>query len=207
MQSKAMWFHPILYFVMVISLFCIGLGYDSAQLKEISACVIWMVFLLTSLTTIETFMRKEQEEGLFEQWVLSPYPLWWLMSAKALAIWLLSCLPLLLITPLMGLAMQLSFVEIQALMMSLLLGSPALTWIGTAGAALTMALPRTGVFLSLLLLPLLVPILILGQSAVPATQLTPLPLFQFAFLAGISLLAITLAPHASAAAIKVAMDE
>ncbi len=138
--------------------------------------------------------------------LLSPHPLWWLVFAKSVAIWIVSCLPLIVIIPLLGLFMQLNLFENSVLLVSVLIGSPAITLIGVIGAALTITLPRSGVFLGLLLLPLYIPILILGESAVVLLLSSQWPQFQLGMLGAISVLTITFAPFAAAAALKVAMD-
>ena len=206
-RYRSQWIHPIIFFVIVISLFCIGLGFEIDLLVKISPAVIWMVFLITSLSTIETLFRQEREEGILEHLLLSPVPLWWLLMAKSLVLWITSCLPLLIILPILGLFMQLSPQEISTLFFTLLLGSPALTWLGVLGASLTLSLNQSSIFLALLLLPLYVPLLILGESGVLNVMNSQSAVFQMALLGSISSLAITLAPHGAAAALKASMDE
>lgn len=205
-RNRAQWLHPIIFFIIFISLFGIGLGFDTQQLVKVTPAIIWIAFLLTALFTIETMFRADQEEGVLEQMLLSPYPLWWLILAKSIAFWIASCLPLILMMPILGSIMQLSVIETGVLLLSLFVGSPALTFMGVLGAALTVAMPRSGVFLGLLLLPLYVPVLILGESAVVSLLSAEWPIFQIALLGSISTLAITLAPHGCASALKVAMD-
>ncbi len=206
MRNRAQWVHPILFFMIFISLFGIGLGFDSEVLVKISPAIIWIAFLITTLFTIETLFRSEMEEGGLEQLLLSPHPLWWLIFAKSVAIWIVSSLPLIVIIPLLGLFMQLTLFENSVLLISVLIGSPAITLIGVIGAALTITLPRSGIFLGLLLLPLYIPILILGESAVVLLLSSQWPQFQLALLGAISILTITFAPFAAASALKVAMD-
>ncbi|MBI2791088.1 MAG: heme exporter protein CcmB [Gammaproteobacteria bacterium] len=205
-RSPKEWSNPILFFIIFISLFGIGLGFDSEILMKMSPAIIWIAFLLTSLFTIETLFRNEMEEGGVEQLLLSPYPLWWLILAKFVAIWLVSCLPLILFIPLLGMLMQLSLFENSVLVLGLLIGSPAITMVGMIGAALTISMPRSGMFLGLLLLPLYIPILILGESAVSLLLSSTWPAFQLALLGALSILTVTIAPHAVAAALKVAVD-
>lgn len=205
-RSRAQWFNPVVFFSIIIALFGIGLGAEQALLVKISPAIIWITFLLTSLFTVESMMHRDQEEGILEQLVLSPYPLWWLILAKSLALWITACLPLLLTVPLLGLTLNLSSMEIGLLLLSLLIGSPALILLAMIGAAITIALPRSGVFLALLCLPLYIPLLILGQSSV-IDPISSWPLFQLLLLGAMSVLAITLAPHAIAGALKAAMDE
>lgn len=205
-RSRAEWLQSLVFFAIFISLFGIGIGFDTELVKKISPAILWIAFLITSLFTIEAIFRSDLEEGILEQLVLSPYPLWWLILAKSCAIWIVASLPLILLIPILGLSMQLAFSQSVVLLLSLLLGSPALTSIGIIGAALTIGLPRSGIFLGILLLPLYVPVLILGGSTIESMQSTGWPVFQLSLLAGISTLTLTLAPHAAAAALRVAME-
>lgn len=206
-RSPAQWFHPIIFFVIFISLFGIGLAISPDQLMKISPAVIWIAFLFTSLLTIETLFKNDQEDGSLEQLLLSPTPLWWLLLAKSLALWIVCCLPLITIMPLLAMSLGLALQPILLFALTLFVGSPALTFMGVLGAALTITMPRSGLFLGLLLLPLYIPILILGESAVVALLSDgPWPVFQIALLAGLSVLAITLIPHACAAALRGSME-
>ena len=138
--------YPIVFFLVFISLFGIGLGFENQRLMAASPAIIWITFLFITLSTIDNLFRREQEEGTLSQLVLSPYPLWWLLLAKSVAFWLVACLPLILLTPVFGLIMQLSSQATLALFFSLLVGSPALALLGVVGATLTSAMPRSGVF-------------------------------------------------------------
>jgi heme exporter protein B len=206
-RYRALWIQPVLFFIIMLSLFGIGLGLDEGMLAEVSPAVIWITFLLTSLLTVDTLIRIDQEEGTLEQLVLSRYPLWWLLLSKSCAVWLISCVPLICLIPLIGLAMHLTLDETAILFITLLVGSPALSFIGVLGATLTVTLPRAGLLLALLLLPLYLPVLILGESALELTIGQPWPLFQTSLLLAFSILSITLAPLAASAALKASMDE
>lgn len=206
-RYRALWIQPVLFFIIMLSLFGVGLGLDEGMLAEVSPAVIWITFLLTSLLTVDTLIRIDQEEGTLEQLVLSRHPLWWLLLSKSCAVWLISCVPLICLIPLIGLAMHLTLDETAILFITLLVGSPALSFIGVLGATLTVTLPRAGLLLALLLLPLYLPVLILGESALELTIGQPWPLFQTALLLAFSILSITLAPLAASAALKASMDE
>jgi heme exporter protein B len=206
-RKRALWVQPVMFYIMILSLFGIGLGLDEGTLAEVSPAIIWITFLLTSLLTIDTLIRIDQEEGVLEQLALSQYPLWWLLIAKSIAVWLASCLPLVLLIPILSSTLFLTFDEAGILFVTLLVGSPALSFIGVLGASLTVALPRAGLLLALLLLPLYLPILILGESALQATVSQTWPVFQTALLSALSVLSITLAPLAASAALKAAMEE
>lgn len=206
-RKRALWLQPVLFFIIILSLFGIGVGLDEGMLAELSPAIIWITFLLTSLLTVDTLIRIDQEEGVLEQLVLSEYPLWWLLISKSIGVWLASCLPLVLMVPFIGLAMHLTLDESVILFITLLVGSPALSFIGVLGATLTVALPRAGLLLALLLLPLYLPVLILGESALDVTLSQQWPIFQTLMLLAFSVLSITLAPLAASAALKAAMDE
>lgn len=206
-RKRALWAQPVLFFVIILSLFGIGLGLDESMLAKVSPAVIWVSFLLTSLLTVDTLIRIDQEEGTLEQLVLSDYPLWWLLLSKSVAVWIVSCVPLIMLVPLISLAMHLTFHESAILFSTLLVGSPALSFIAVLGASLTVALPRAGLLLALLLLPLYLPVLILGESALEITTAQAWPLFQICMLLAFSILSITLAPLAASAALRASMDE
>jgi len=199
-RTRSQWVHPIIFFIIFISLFGIGLGFEKTQLAALAPMMIWIAFLLTSLFTIENLFRSDQEEGVLAQLILNPIPLWWSLLAKSLASWVATALPLVSVIPFVGMSLHLSFSEIGWLLLSILIGSPALIFIGTIGAILTITLPRSGVLLGILLLPLYVPILILG---IPSQW----PLFQLALLGALSIFAMTFAPFITAAALKAVMDE
>lgn len=207
LRKRADWVHPIVFFFVFISLFGIGLGFDNQQLIHASPAIIWISFLFITLSTIDNLFRRELEEGTLAQLVLSPYPLWWLLLAKAVAFWLVACLPLILLTPVFSVIMQLSWHQGMALCLSLLLGSPALCLLGVVGVTLTSAMPRSGIFLALLLLPLTVPILILGESVIVVLLSAENIHFQLALLGAISVFALIGAPHAAAGALRAAMDD
>lgn len=206
-RKRSDWMYPIVFFFVFLSLFGIGMGFDNQQLKLASPAIIWITFLFITLSTIETLFRREHDEGTLYQLVLCPYPLWWLLLAKAVTFWLVACLPLIVLTPLFGFIMQLSQEATIALFFSLLIGSPALALLGVVGATLTFAMPRSGIFLAILLLPLYVPILILGESVAVNLQCVDSISFQLALLGAISAFAVIGAPHAAAGALRAALDE
>lgn len=206
-RRRADWVYPIIFFLVFISLFGIGLGFENQRLIAASPAIIWITFLFITLTTIDNLFRREQEEGTLAQLLLSPYPLSWLLLAKAVTFWLVACLPLILLTPVFGLIMQLSMPTTGALFLSLLVGSPALALLGVVGATLTSAMPRSGIFLALLLLPLYVPILILGESVAVQLLSHENIRFQLALLGAISVFATMGAPFAAAGALRAAMDD
>ncbi len=206
LRNRAQWGQPVIFFMIFIALFGIALGFDNAMLIKVAPAIIWVAFLLTSLFTIDSIFRKDMDSGILEQFVLSPHSLSGLLLAKAVALWIVSCLPLIMLLPVLGLFMQLSLIENTVLLLCVCLGSPAITLMGMLGAILTLSLPRAGIFLAILLLPLYIPILILGESSVSLLLSSNQPHFQMALLGAISLLTLSLVPFAAASALNVAMD-
>lgn len=205
-RHQALWLLPLLFFILMLSLFGIGLGSDNTLLEKASGAIIWITFFITSLLTVDNLLRMDAEEGVLAQWVVSDIPVWWLFCSKAIALWIASCLPLIILLPLVGLTLQLDAYHILILSITVLAGSPALSFMATLGATLTVSLPRAGLLLALIMLPLFLPVLILGESALQVDY-PQWPTFQVALLAALSVLSMTLAPHAAALALTSAMEE
>ncbi len=197
--------NPLLFFLMVASLFPLGAGSDPAMLKKIAPGIIWVAALLAKLLALESLLRSDYDDGGIEHLLLSPFPLPVLMLAKTLAHWVVTGLPLILLTPLLAVQFNLENTALGVLLLSLILGTPALSLLGSVGVALTVGLRRGGLLLSLLLIPLYVPILIFATGAVESvTQGLPATAHLY-MLAAFLVLALTLAPFASAAALRVRM--
>lgn len=195
--------NPILFFVLVVSLFPLGVGPSPQILARIAPGVIWVAALLATLLAMERLFRGDYEDGSLEQLLLSPHPPTLLALAKVLAHWLTTGLPLILVSPLLGVLLYLPGEAHAALLFSLLLGTPALSLIGAIGVALTVSLRRGGALLTLLVLPLYVPVLIFGTAAVAAAA-DGLPYDgQLALLGAILALAAALAPIAIAAGLRI----
>lgn len=205
-RSQA-WLYPLGFFVMVISLFPLSFTSDAVFLEKFIPGCVWIAALLASLLSVETIFFTELEDGHLEQMVLSQIPLTLLVGAKLGAQWVAAELPLICLTPLIGWLFHLSLNAVLALCLSLLLGTPILTLIGSLGVALTLGLRHQGVFLGLLILPLATPILIFGgnlaqQSAQGFSVIGPL-----IFLSGLLILAMTLLPWTIAAALRMSLDD
>jgi heme exporter protein B len=195
--------NPILFFILVVSLFPLGIGPGPKLLAELAPGVIWVAALLATLLSMERLFRSDFEDGALEQLLLSPYPLTLLVLAKVLAHWLVAGMPLILVSPLLGVLLYLPGKALGVLPLSLLLGTPVLSLIGAIGVALTVGLRRGGVLLTLLILPLYVPVLIFGTAAVAAAT-ADLPVSgQLALLGAMLMLALTLAPFATAAGLRI----
>ena len=205
-RHRAEMANPILFFVLVTSLFPLGIGANPALLQAVAPGVIWVAALLAALLSIENVFRSDFEDGSLEQYLLSSHPLSVLVLAKITAHWLVTGLPLLLISPLLGILMGLPVDAIKILFVTLLLGTPVLSLIGAVGVALTVGLRKGGMILSLLVLPLYVPVLIFASSAVD-TAATGLPVTaHLSLIAALLLLALSLSPFATAAALRVSLS-
>ena len=158
----------LFFFMIVVSLFPLGIGPETAMLRRIAPGVLWVAALLAAMLSLNRLFATDHQDGTLEQMALSPTPLAVLVSGKVLAHWLTSGLPLVLLAPVLGLQFDLSAQALGVLMISLLLGTPILSLIGAIGAALTLGVRGGGVLLSLLVLPLYIPALIFGAGAVEA---------------------------------------
>lgn len=194
------------FFVIAISLFPLGLGPDRETLARIAGGIIWVSALFSVMLTLERVFGPDQEDGSLEQLALLPIPLTMVALAKTIAHWIIAALPLVLVSPFVALALNLPISQIGILAIALLLGTPALSAIGCLGAALTLGVRQSGVILSLLILPLFVPILIFGAGAVEANGNGTGAIGALQILGAISLIAIVLGPPATAAALRLAME-
>lgn len=198
--------HPLIFFVMVVSLFPLAIGDDKALLQKIAPAIIWVTALLATMLSLDNLFRSDFEDGSLEQMVLLKTPLSVLVTAKVTAHWVITGLPLILITPLLAVLLYLPTETISMLMFTLLLGTPTLSLIGAVGIALTVGLRQGGVILSLLILPLYIPVLIFSTLALQNAAQGFSAEAQLAMMLAILVLAITLAPFAIAAALKVSLN-
>ncbi len=196
----------LLFFVLAVSLFPLGVGPEPQLLGRIASGVIWVAALLAAQLSLDRLFQADLEDGTLDLLAQSPLPLSLVVAAKLLAHWLGTGLPLALVAPLLAILLQMDLAALPVLLLALLLGTPSLSLIGGIGAALTLGARRGAVLVPLLTLPLLVPVLIFGVGAVEAASfgLSPRPhlLLLGAFLAG----AAVLAPLAGAAAVKLALE-
>jgi heme exporter protein B len=197
--------NPLLFFVIVVSLFPLGIGSESELLRKLAPGVIWVAALLATLLALEGLFRSDFEDGALEQLLVSPHPLSVLVLAKILAHWITSGLPLIVMAPLLAMLLHLQGPATRTLVFTLALGTPVLSLVGAIGIALTVGLRRGGVLLSLLVLPLYIPVLIFAANAVSVSA-AGLPVAgQLYFIASLLVLAITLAPLAAAAALRISL--
>jgi heme exporter protein B len=196
----------LFFFVIVTSLFPLGIGPEPVLLKKIAPGVLWVAALLATMLGLNRLFAADHADGTLEQMVLSPTPLGLLVGGKIAAHWLLSGLPLLLLAPVLGLQFDLDASALGVLMLALLLGTPLLSLIGAIGAALTLGLRGGGVLLSLLVLPLYVPALIFGAGAVEAHISGLGAGGHLSLLAALLALAVFFAPWATTAALRIALE-
>ena len=195
--------NPLLFFAMVATLFPIALGPDPKVLSAIGPGAIWASALLSTLLSLEGMFRPDLEDGSIEQLLLCPHPLPVLVFAKVCAHWLATGLPLILLAPLLALQFGLTMESTAILLLTLVLGTPALSLLGAVGVALTVGLRGAGLLLALLLLPLYLPILIFATGAGGAVERGLEPSAHLNMLTALLVLALTLAPIAAAAALRV----
>ncbi len=198
--------NPLVFFVIVVSLFPLGVSPEQQLLRTMAPGVIWVAALLATMLSLESMFRSDFDDGTMEQMLLSHHPLAALVLAKVLAHWLLTGLPLLLLAPLLGVLLVLPGAAMGVLMITLALGTPVLSLVGAIGVALTVGLRRGGALLSLLVLPLYIPILIFATSAVEAAG-AGLPVTgQLYLLGALLVLSLTLSPLATAAALRISLN-
>jgi heme exporter protein B len=198
--------NPLLFFVLVTALFPLGIGANPELLRNIAPGIIWVAALLAAILSLDSVFRSDFDDGSLEQFLISAQPLSVLVLAKVIAHWLITGLPLLIVAPLLGLLLDLPGPSIVTLMLTLLLGTPVLSMIGAIGVALTVGLRRGGVILSLLVLPLYVPVLIFAANAVESAG-AGLPITgQLSLLTALLVLSLSLSPLATAAALKISLS-
>ncbi len=197
---------PLIFFVIVTTLFPLATSPDIAQLKQIGPGVVWVAAMLASLLALESLFRPDVEDGTMEQWVLSGQPLAWILLFKTVAHWVLSGLPLVIVAPLMAEGFRIPNDVLPILVASLALGTGVLSILGAVGAALTVSVRRGNVLVALLVLPLQVPVLIFGSHAVERAMHGEAVIGPMYFLAAMLLMALSLGPFAMAAAIRISVE-
>lgn len=202
-RFKAELSNPLLFFIIVVSLFPLAITPDPQQLSRLAPGVIWVAALLATLLSLDSLFRSDYDDGALEQILLSPTSDFVFVLAKVLVHWLVTGFPLILLAPLLALLLHLTTASMWVLMLSLVIGTPVLSLIGAIGMALTVSLRKGGVLVALLVLPLYIPVLIFGTSAVSSAALGLPYAGQLLFLTAFLLLALSLAPMAIAAALRV----
>ena len=198
--------NPVWFFVIVVTLFPLGIGTEPTLLARIAPGIIWVAALLAALLSFERLFKDDYIAGSLEQMMLAPYPLAWLVSAKVFAHWLLTGLPILFVSPLLAVFLSMQMDTFMALFLTLLIGTPILSLLGAIGVALTIGLRKGGVLLSLIMLPLSIPILIFSTMAIDAATYGQSYIGMLALLGAMLVGAVTLAPFAIAASLRVSVS-
>jgi len=196
----------LFFFVIVVSLFPLGIGPERELLRSIAPGVVWVAALLASMLSLNRVFQNDYQDGTLEQMLLTPQPLYLVVMGKILAQWLVSEVPLVLIAPLIGVQFDLPPDTLVVLFISLLIGTPILSLIGSVGAALTLGLRGGGVLIALLILPLYIPVLIFGAGAVDASIIGVSPQANLYLLGAVLAIVLILAPWATSAALRISLE-
>jgi heme exporter protein B len=196
----------LFFFVIVVSLFPLGVGPEMQLLRSIAPGVVWVAALLASMLSLSRVFANDYQDGTLEQLLLTPQPLFLVVLGKVIAQWLVSEVPLVLIAPLLGVQFDLPSNTLFVLFISLLLGTPVLSLIGSIGAALTLGLRGGGVLIALLILPLYIPVLIFGAGAVDASINGMNPWPNLYLLGAVLVLSLIFAPWATSAALRISLE-
>lgn len=197
---------PLIFFAIVVSLFPLGVGPETAQLKLMAPGILWVAALLATMLSLNNLFANDYRDGTLEHLLLAPQPLSLLVLAKVGGHWLGTGLPLTLAAPLLAIQLALPAEALPTLIAALLLGTPILSLIGAIGAALTLGLRASAVLVSLLVLPLYTPVLIFGAEAVAASANGASPEAHLSLLGALLVVALGFTPWASAAALRVSLD-
>lgn len=200
------WINPLVFFLIAITLVPLGVGPEAELLAVLAPGILWVMALLATLLSLDGLFRSDFDDGALEQCLVSPSLLYLTVLAKVLAHWLVTGLPLTLMSPLLGLMLALPEGGYGVLCLSLMIGTITMSLIGSVGAALTVSLRRGGLLLSLIVMPLYVPVLIFGASAVNDAALGNEVGVALAVLGTFGAMAAVLAPFAAAAALRICVD-
>ncbi len=198
--------NPIVFFLMVVTMMPLGISPESKSLAFLAPGLLWVIALLATLLSLDSLFRSDYEDGSLEQIILSPHPLYFMVIAKVFAHWLTTGLPLTFVAPVLGILLALPAEGYLPLWLSLLLGTVTLSLIGAIGAALTVSLRKGGLLLSLIIMPLYVPVLIFGASAVRLAVDGFAYSSPLAILGAFCALALVLAPLAISGALKMSVE-
>ena len=202
-RHPAEFINPLVFFVLVIALFPLGVSPEAKLLSQTAAGVVWVAALLATLLSLDMLFKADFDDGSLEQLLISPNPGWSLVLAKVFVHWLVSGLPLVILSPVVALMLFLPSEAMPALMLSLLLGTPTLSLFGAVGAALVTGVKGGGMLIALLVLPLYIPVLLFGASAVAAAA-QGMPVSGYlALLGAMFVFALVATPWAASAALKI----
>jgi heme exporter protein B len=196
---------PLVFFIVIVTLFPLATNPELSELRRIAPGILWVAAMLASLLAADGIFRPDVEDGTMEQWVLSGQPLSWLLLIKCFAHWVLTGLPLVLVTPAVAISLGVN-TGWSDIMIALAIGSGVLTLLGAVGAALTVGLRRGNMLMALVVLPLEMPVLIFGAQAVQSAIRNEPAIGIINLLGAILLLSIILTPFAMAAAIRISIE-
>ena len=197
---------PLLFFIILASLFPLASSPEISQLRDYGGAVLWISALLSSLLALDGLFRVDAEDGSMEQLILCPTPLGVIVLAKIIAHWIVSGVPLVIVSPLLALSFYLPLEALPVFILAIALATPILSVLAAIGAALTVSLRGGGALIGLLMLPMMVPVLIFGTWATDAAVQGENPIGALLLLASLAILSISLGPIAAAGAVKVAME-
>lgn len=206
MRRRADVLTTLIFFVMVVSLFPLAVGSEMDLLRKMAPGVVWVAALLASMLSLGRMFSADYLDGTLEQMMLVPQSFSMLVLGKIIAHWVLSGLPLVIVAPVLGLQFDMQGEALLVMVVSLLLGSPVLSMIGAVGAALTLGLRGGGVLVSLLVLPLCIPVLIFGTGAISAVTEGISPVSNLSLLGAVLLMSLVFAPWVAAQALRISME-
>jgi heme exporter protein B len=205
-RRKADVLGTLFFFIIVVSLFPLGIGPETALLRSIAPGILWVAALLATMLSLNRLFAADYADGTLEQLAIAPHPLAITALGKIIALWISTGLPLVILAPILGLQFDLPGDALLTMILALLIGTPILAALGAIGAALTLGLRGGGVLLALLILPLYIPVLIFGAGAVEAVIHGVSPSGHLSLLAAGLILSLAFAPWASAIALRIALD-
>ena len=205
-RNPSSFLNPLMFFVISISLFPIAISPDAETLMNIAPGIIWVITMLSVLLSLNSLFHNDYDNGVLEQIVISHHPLPLILLAKTTAHWILSGLPIILLSPLLGITLFLDSNSIYILMLTLSIATPCLSLIGSIGASLVVSIKNSGMLLSLLILPFYIPILIFATSAVSQSQFNLSINGQLYLLGSILIISLITAPFISAVALRISLE-
>ena len=206
LRNPSSFLNPLMFFVISISLFPIAISPEAQTLSSIAPGIIWVITMLSVLLSLNSLFHYDYDSGVLEQMVISHHSLPLILLAKTLAHWMLSGLPIIILSPFLGMALFINTEGIYILVLTLIIATPCLSLIGSIGASLVVGIKNSGMLLSLLILPLFIPILIFATSAVSQSQ-SNLPINgQLYFLGFILILSLLITPFLSALSLKISLE-
>ncbi len=207
LQQAFNWLTPLLFFILVVCLFPMAIGPDKVLLAKIAPGIIWVAALLAVILSMESLFYRDAQTGYLDLLLLSPYPLTLLIICKLFSHWITHCLPLILLTPLLGLLLGMTPRADMALLITLVLGTPVLILLGAIGAALVIGIRGHGLLLPILIMPLYVPVIIFGTGTVLAAEISYPLTGYFAIMGALLLLSLATTPWLTSIALRTGANQ